>query len=123
MADRSDWDFNELTVLAESFAGVKGRLNPAIAQTMKGAGEQVAERARDLAPKGATGRMSRSIRSDVIDTGTDVTVEVGPTVYYGRFLEHGTSKMSAQPFLGPAADSLTAQIVDQLADAAGKVLE
>ncbi|MGF6932978.1 HK97 gp10 family phage protein [Paraburkholderia sp. UCT70] len=35
----------------------------------------------------------------------------GDDAFYGRFLEFGTSKMSAKPFLRPAADSMGSEAV------------
>ena len=56
-------------------------------------------------------------------------VDIGPTTFYSRFLEWGTLKMSAKPFMVPAIDMATpdyframediARIPDQLAPAVG----
>ena len=54
-----------------------------------------------------TGNLKGSIgHSDLRNVGQpgDLSVEIGPTANYGIFLELGTSRAPAQPFMGPAAD-------------------
>lgn len=53
-----------------------------------------------------TGRLRNSITYKV-RTG-EKTVYIGTDVEYGKYVELGTSRMSAQPFLGPAATQHTA---------------
>lgn len=59
-----------------------------------------------------TGDLKNSIIVQVERTGDDVTLQVGvdldapgvkhPPTNYGRYVEEGTSKMAAQPYLRPA---------------------
>ncbi len=49
-------------------------------------------------PHRRTGMLSRSITHEV----TATTARVGTNVKYGKFLETGTSKMAARPYLRPA---------------------
>jgi HK97 gp10 family phage protein len=59
--------------------------------------------AKDLAPK-RTGRLERSIEADVShNAGVAFVRVVGKATQYAYYVEKGTSKMKAQPFLGPAA--------------------
>ena len=46
-----------------------------------------------------TGRLAGSITSRVEGD----TVTIGTNVEYGKYVEFGTSRMGAQPFIGPAA--------------------
>lgn len=87
------------------------------------AGRQVGARARTVIRKAAmdierdaknlapvdTGNLKNSIgHSDLrIGTSGQLVAEIGPTANYGIFLEQGTSRMPAQPFMGPAADRNT----------------
>jgi len=48
-----------------------------------------------------TGNLLASIFSDYNDD--DLFITLGATVEYASFIEYGTVKMRAQPFLGPAA--------------------
>lgn len=43
-------------------------------------------------------------------------VEVGPTApfFYGKFLEYGTSKMTARPFMGPAQAESKKQVLETI---------
>lgn len=53
-----------------------------------------------------TGALRNSITSEVQRRGNTIRGEVGPTVNYGGFVERGTSRMSAQPYLRPATDAV-----------------
>lgn len=46
-----------------------------------------------------TGNLKNSIKWEF---GEGLTARVGPTVLYGKFLEFGTRKMAARPFMRPA---------------------
>lgn len=60
--------------------------------------------AQDLAPK-QFGDLERSIESRVNSSSGKAWVEIRPgkTREYAYYVEKGTSKMEAQPFMGPAA--------------------
>ena len=66
----------------------------------------IARRAEGRAPRGATGRLKRAItwaarpRSVTAVVGVDATV-----AFYWKYLEYGTVKMGARPFLRPAAEA------------------
>lgn len=120
----AEWEFGELVALSETLAGVSGRVTPAVTKAISDGGEQIRDLARDLAPK-ASGKMSRSIQSTLLRSGggTEISAEIGPTSYYGRFVEHGTAKMAPHPFLSPAADQRTDAIAEAILNAAaGEVL-
>lgn len=53
-----------------------------------------------------TGRLRNSITFEV--RAGEKAVHVGTNVEYGKYVELGTSRMKAQPFLGPAATQHTA---------------
>lgn len=95
----------------------------ALSADLTTAGREVGNRARAVVRKTAydieasakalapvdTGNLKGSIsHSDlrIGNTGT-LVAEIGPTANYGVFLEQGTSRMAAQPFMGPAADRHT----------------
>lgn len=79
---------------------------------------QVRERARQLVPVDS-GDLKRSIKARK-PKGTkrgEIRREVGATEYYAHFVESGTKKIKAQPFLKPALDETTPKIVDRIGDA------
>lgn len=84
------------------------------------AGRKVGNKARQVVRKTAydieataksivavdTGNLKSSISHSDLRIGTtgSLVAEIGPTANYGEFLETGTRRMAAQPFMGPAAD-------------------
>ena len=63
---------------------------------------KVENRAKQLCPVD-TGRLRSSISMSAPQTERgSVTIHVGTNVEYAPFLEYGTSRMSARPFLEPA---------------------
>ena len=72
------------------------------------------EEASNLAPK-RTGELSRNIFSEVrVKSKESVIIDIGPSpqVFYGQFVEFGTSKMTARPFLRPALNNKKAEVED-----------
>lgn len=53
-----------------------------------------------------TGATKNSISHSYSRSGNTLRGEVGPTTNYSEFLERGTSRMRAQPFLRPATDAV-----------------
>lgn len=70
-------------------------------------GRAVQQRARSGAPVD-TGNLARSITAEA--TGNEITV--GAAAPYARFQEYGTVTVPAAPYLRPALEASTAQIVD-----------
>lgn len=66
-------------------------------------GASIERDAKILAPVD-TGNLRASIGTEVSGDGRRgvMTVSVGPTAAYGAYVEHGTSRMAAQPYLAPA---------------------
>lgn len=63
-----------------------------------------------------TGNLRNSISTEVEYGG--MGGEVGPTAEYGIYVELGTSRMGAQPYLGPAFDRRAPQLSRVLASLA-----
>lgn len=73
-------------------------LNAAIERALIRSGEVVMNEAKHLCPV-YTGNLRNSIsRSDVHDR----QIDVGTNVEYASYVELGTSKQKAQPYLGPS---------------------
>lgn len=77
----------------------KSSLKRAILAGLEEIGIKAESYARSKAPV-ATGRLKGSIRHSV-DSG-EQSVSLGTDVHYASFVELGTSKMRAQPYLRPA---------------------
>jgi len=100
----------------------------------------IVEQARANAPRGETGRLQEAINSkpmpmDEIPQGFSDGQEVfvassrnkkkddPGNAWYWHFVEFGTNKMSAQPFLAPAFDSKRQAAMDAFVDEMRKQLE
>jgi len=65
-------------------------------------GLRVQNRARELCPVD-TGRLRSSIQTSGLQRdGRGAYIKVGTNVFYAGFVEFGTSRMPAQPYLRPA---------------------
>lgn len=94
-----------------------GTATDALMQTaVRAAGLVIQNDAKVRAPK-LTGNLARSIHTE--DVSGRHAVEVGTDVEYAAFVEYGTSRMRAQPYLGPAADGHD----EEIEEAIGAVLD
>ena len=59
-----------------------------------------------------TGALRNSIGTEFGDSG--MSALIGPTVNYGAYVEFGTSRMSAQPYMSPAMDEVTPGFISAL---------
>ena len=67
-----------------------------------------------------TGNLRSSITHRVV---SDEEAKIGTNVDYAPYLEYGTHKMAAQPYLRPALDSNKARIEKMIGDVIGKALK
>ena len=85
---------------------------------LKAGGELIRARAAALAPRapGAPDIADHITMSGTRPADGSVGLAVGPAkgFYYGRFLEFGTSRQGAQPFLRPALDGEGAQAIQRI---------
>lgn len=82
-----------------SFAKAAVTVGPRSTEATGQAAERIANNARSRVPV-RTG----ALRDSIEVTRADEAYEVGPTEFYGRFVEYGTWKDAPQPFMGPATD-------------------
>ena len=87
-----------MEVNADNTAAVKGGLQSAIARALERIGLQAEGYAKDLCPVD-TG----NLRNSITHTSDGNAAYIGTNVTYGKYVELGTVKMAAQPFLRPAA--------------------
>lgn len=69
-------------------------------EELKKAGEEIAEKARSLAPVGS-GELQSSIHSDLL---SETSVQIAADADYAAVVEFGSTKQAAQPFLMPPLD-------------------
>lgn len=83
--------------------------------TLLAGAEVVQQAASEKAPRD-TGKLAENIV--ISDIKEDGTVDIGPDRdrFYGLFLEFGTTKMSARPFLQPAFEENKDQVQEKMAD-------
>ena len=106
-------------------------MNRATRKGLRVAANLVRDEARRRAPM-RTGRLRRNITVSVSSKVAKVRVREGSVkskkagiaartdpqnAYYARFLEHGTSKMAARPFMRPALDAQKDKAVSGFRDA------
>lgn len=103
--------------LARSLAAVGSELDELETAGTR-AGQVVRQRAQSNAPVD-TGALVRSIRADA--TGTTVTV--GAYERYAAFQEYGTIYVPASPYLRPALEASTAQVVEAYTEEIQQKLE
>lgn len=81
---------------------VRGR---ALAQAATAGALPILTKAQSSAPV-RTGNLRRSLHTEVIEQTADrATVMTGTDVEYARYVEDGTSRQRAQPYLRPAFDT------------------
>lgn len=109
----------EITGLAELESRLQDIAGPGARRALskglrQGANVVLAEARRRVRKKtGATAKATKTKNEG--QSGQDLTFSVG-TNYVGRFLEFGTSKMPAYPFLRPAAEAKAAEAVEVARD-------
>lgn len=101
--------------LAAEFYAAAEALEPRVSQVVRKTLLDIQGDAQIMAPVD-TGHLESSITMEM--TGT-TEGQVGPEANYGRYVEEGTWKMAAQPYLTPAAERRIPPAVEALADLAG----
>jgi HK97 gp10 family phage protein len=91
-------------------------IRTAVIQEVSKATLDVEAKSKALAPV-KTGLLRRSIHS-VFENG-GLTGLVGPSVLYGKFVEFGTRRMGARPYMRPAAEQVLPKFVDAVKRALG----
>lgn len=111
-------DFSEVSRFAVDLGKAAAEVRPKTAKIVAKAAQDIEARGKQNAPVD-TGTLRNSITATV----RDLSAEIGPTANYGAYVEYGTSRMSPQPFMGPAADVVEPGFEQALEDLSGGVLE
>lgn len=94
-----------LRTLGANLGRAAGTVGARGSQVVRATAARVERDAKILAPVD-TGNLRNSISTTLTGDGRSkvMSAEVGPTASYGRYVELGTSRMAAQPYLFPALD-------------------
>lgn len=117
MSDGSD----EFELLARNLNHASRQVMPRARQAMKKALDDIGTGAKNRAPVD-TGALRNSISTQTQGNRDYARGEVGPTVNYGGYVERGTSRMSAQPYLRPATDAVLPGYEQALGQITGDIL-
>ena len=116
-------DTSEVRALGSRLQTVGGRIGADASAAMRRTAYSIEVDAKATAPVD-TGNLRSSISTTITGDGRfgAMTAEVGPTASYGIYLEYGTSRMAAQPYMGPAFDRRVGNYTAALADIASRAV-
>lgn len=113
-----EFDAAQMFQLATDLQKVPSKAIPLASKVVRKTAKDIEGTAKSIAPVD-TGNLKNSIGSQ--DVGP-LEAEVRATANYAVYLETGTSRMAAQPFMGPAADKHTPAFSDAMAQIIGGAL-
>lgn len=98
-------DDRQMRQFATSLAAVPAMSRGMVRAALSKTATDIVASAKKASPVD-TGNLRASISASPVESGADGSfyTEVGPTAAYGVFVELGTSRAPAQPFLFPAAE-------------------
>lgn len=94
---------------------IAAAIRPLVSAEVKKAGLAIQAAAQGNAPV-KTGTLRRSITTQL---PSDLSAVVGPSVNYGIYVEMGTRRMGARPFMRPAAEAVLPGFAGAVAAAIG----
>jgi HK97 gp10 family phage protein len=112
---------SDMAKLAADLQAVAPQAQSLAEQVVTKAAADITAGAQSLAPVD-TGALRNSIGYENTSSGEEASAEVGPTVTYAGYVENGTSRMRAQPYLRPATDQVEPSFTAAAEQIAGKVL-
>lgn len=110
-------DVSELRDLAGDLKKGAAKVESLAPLVVKKSGLDIEATAKVNAPVD-TGTLENSISADI----DGLTAEVSATTNYADYVEYGTSRMAAQPYMGPAFDAHVPAFEEALGKVGGKIL-
>jgi len=98
-------------IVSNRLPAISAQVRPLVANEVKTATLDIEARAKARTPV-LTGTLRRSIASVFQNGG--LTGIVGPSVFYGKFVEFGTRRMGARPFMRPAAEAVLPRFAERV---------
>lgn len=93
---------------------ISAAIRPTVVREVSKAAFDIEAKAKAKAPV-RTGTLRRSIHSVFASGG--LSAVVGPSVLYGKFVEFGTRRMGARPYMRPAAEAVLPKFAASVARA------
>jgi HK97 gp10 family phage protein len=97
--------------ITPKLTGFTKRMRRNIADQFEILGEEMVDLARSIVPV-RTGFLRDSIFHQVVES--DLNLTFGATADYADYVEFGTSRMAARPYIRPAFDATEQKILDAL---------
>lgn len=98
-----------IRVVSNRLPQIGAAIRPAVVAEVRRSTFDVEAKAKEKVPV-KTGTLRRSIHSVFSNGG--LTGIVGPSVLYGKFVEFGTRRMGARPYMRPAAEAVLPKFAD-----------
>lgn len=117
-------DVSELTALATDLGKSTVRVGAKAAAAVRKATLATARDAK-AGIHNVTGRTEETFSTEFTGDGrsTKMTGATGPTTFWGKYAEEGTSRMGPRPYLAPAMDKNTEPFVKSMGDIAKEILQ
>ena len=97
-------------------------LEDSVEQALDQGGSQICDEARTIVPVAAKAHSKREhpgfLRSTIGYSAEGMTLQIFATAYYAGFVEFGTRKMAARPYMRPAFNQFYPELQDAIAAAA-----
>jgi HK97 gp10 family phage protein len=107
----------QVRIISNRLPAIKAAIRPAVSAEVKRAALDVEALAKARVPV-KTATLQRSIHTVF---PTDLSAIVGPSVFYGIYVEMGTRRMGARPYMRPAAEAVLPKFADQIRALLGKL--
>lgn len=111
------FDTSELTALEHDFVKAAAKVTELAKLAIAKTALDIEADAKVLAPVD-TGNLKNSISSEA----SGLTAEVSASTAYSDYVEYGTSRMNAQPYMGPAFDARVPGLEKALGQIGEKIL-
>lgn len=98
-------------VVFNNLPKLEGRMREKASQIVRKTAHDIEAHAKAVVPVD-TGNLKNSIQTDMEPGG--LSAEVGTAVSYAPFVEWGTHKMAARPYLTPAAEKVKPAFVEAM---------
>lgn len=113
---------DEIRAHANRLQAAPKKLRPLVVAVTTKATIDTANGARELAPVD-TGNLRGSITMETGTDGTAIYGQVEAGANYAAYVEHGTSRMSPQPYMSPSFEKNSAKWLEALAQLGGKAVQ